>query len=70
MTKPIKTHQIISPCSCSKLKERKGLEPNHFCESGWWKNGYENWNDVEFKNHLRLKRETFKLVLSVVIAFT
>ena len=35
----------------SNAKERKNRGPNRLRESGWWKNGYQNWSDEEFKNH-------------------
>ena len=50
-------------------KERKSRGPIRFRESGWWKNGYQNWIDEEFKNQLRLNRQTFELVLSIVSHF-
>ena len=51
------------------VKERKSLGPNRFRESEWLKNGYQNWGDEEFKNHLRLNRQIFELALSVVTPF-
>ena len=50
-------------------KERKKRGPNRFRESGWWEYGYENWSDEEFKNNLRLHRQTFELVLNVITPF-
>ena len=50
-------------------KEIKSRGPNRFRESRWWKNGYQNWIDEEFKNHLRLNRQTFELVLSIATHF-
>ena len=51
-------------------KERKSRGPNRFCESGQWKNGYQNWSDEEFKNHLRQSRQAFEIVISLLTPFT
>ena len=53
---------LVTSGIVSDAKQRKSRGPNHFRESGWWKNGCQNWSS-------RLNRQTFELVLSVLTPF-
>ena len=49
--------------------ERKARGPDRIRNGHWWESGYNNWDDIEFKTHLRLTRHTFNLVLQNITPF-
>ena len=50
-------------------KPRKPRGPKLFRDKNWWKFGYNNWSDEEFKKRLRVSRNTFELILQIVEPF-
>ena len=51
-------------CSQEKSFLRREIKKvNRNAAKLWWTNGYKNWDDSQFKHHLRVSRETFELIL-------
>ena len=46
------------------IRNPKGMseERNHL----WWENGYHNWTDDQFKERVRVTRETFQCILGAI----
>ena len=42
---------------------RKRKEPDEERNHLWWDDGYQNWNDAQFKKRMRVTRETFQFIL-------
>ena len=45
---------------------RKRKEPDEERNYLWWDDGYQNWNDVQFKKRVRVTRETFQFILDSI----
>ena len=40
--------------------------PNKNRDKSWWIDGYNNWDNIEFKRRLRLERSTFEMILNII----
>ena len=47
-------------------KEGKERAPNKVRDRSWFQDGFGQWNDQLLKEHFRVKRETFQLILSCI----
>ena len=57
---------ILGAIICGCTKERRPKGQNEQRSSHWWRNGYENWTDKQFKKRFRVNRNTFNYLLQEV----
>ena len=55
--------QVITAVACTasgllQINTRKPRSADKPRDSGWWENGLLNWGECEFKQRLRVTRET------------
>ena len=60
--------QAITAIACAasgllRTNTRKPRSANKPWHSEWWGNGLLNWDECEFKQRLRVTRETFNIIL-------
>ena len=60
--------QAITAVACAasgllQTNTRKPRSADKPRDSGWWENGLLNWDECEFKQRLRVTRETFNIIL-------
>ena len=49
-----------------QAKERKERTKSKVGNKSWWIEGYNNWDDSEFKKHFRVSRETFEYIVNII----
>ena len=54
---------ILSSVAVLKQGEKRTQNKNRFARKLWWNEVHDELNDRYFKNKMRLKRETFNVIL-------
>ena len=54
------------PLVMSKERKRKSHNKNRDQEKCWWTNGYERWDEEEFVKRMRVRKETFNIILDEI----
>ena len=47
------------------IKERKEITKSKVQNKSWWIEGYNNWDDKDFKKRFWVSRETFEYILNI-----
>ena len=63
------TISVLVPAAVAlcQVKERKERIKSKVRNKTWWIEGYDNWDDADFKKRLRISRETFEYIVNLTM---